>query len=172
MGSETDLELVVIAAVADNGVIGRDGAIPWDLPEDMARFKEETTGHPVIMGRRTYEGILEGLGEPLPERTSIVLTGGDLKTPEGVERARDLEEAIRKAERDARERGVDRVYVAGGATVYEALLPAADRLVLTRVEGEVEGDTYFPEIDPGVWREIAREERDGFAFVESVRHEE
>ncbi|MFC4988850.1 MULTISPECIES: dihydrofolate reductase [Saliphagus] len=171
MGSETDLELVAIAAVADNGVIGREGAIPWDLPEDMAHFERETTGHPVIMGRRTYEGILEGLGEPLPDRTSIVLTTGALETLEGVERARDVAEALSIAERDARERGVERAYVAGGASVYGALLPATDRLVLTEVDGEVEGDTYFPEIDPDAWREIAREEHDGFAFVESVRRE-
>lgn len=171
MATETDLELVAIAAVAENGVIGHNGAIPWDLPEDMARFKGETTGHPVIMGRRTYEGILEGLGEPLPNRTSIVLTTRELETPENVERARGLEAAIGIAERDARERGVDRAYVAGGATVYEALLPETDRLVLTEVEGEVEGDTYFPEIDPGAWREIDREDREGFAFVESVRRE-
>lgn len=172
MTLETDLELVAIAAVADNGVIGRDGGIPWDLPEDMARFKEETTGHPVIMGRRTYEGIVEGLGEPLPDRTSIVLTTGDLETPEGVYRARDVSEAIDIAERTAREHGVERTYVAGGATVYEAFLPAVDRLVLTEVECDVEGDTYFPEIDPDAWREVARQEHDGFAFVESVRREE
>lgn len=171
MSLESDLELVGIVAVADNGVIGRDGEMPWHLPADLRHFKETTTGHPVITGRVTYEGILEALGEPLPERTTVVLTGRDLETPENAVVANGLEEALSAAGRAARERhgGVDRAFVAGGATVYEQLLPAMDRLVVTEVHDEPEGDTRFPDWDRDDWREVSRTERDGFAFVEYER---
>ena len=170
---ETDLELVLIVAVAENGVIGRDGEMPWHIPEDLKHFKRKTTGHPVIMGRVTYESILEGLGEPLPERTSVVLTSRDLETPENVVLARGLEDALEKAERvaEARHGGVDRVFVAGGGTVYEQFLPVADRLVVTEVEMEPNGDTRFPDWDDEEWREASRDEREGFAFLEYVRDE-
>ncbi|MFC6717466.1 dihydrofolate reductase [Natrialbaceae archaeon GCM10025810] len=172
---ETDRELVAIVAVAENGVIGRDGEMPWHLPEDLAHFKETTTDHPVIMGRVTYEGILETLGEPLPGRTTVVLTSRDLEPPEsGAERVRaanGLEEALEAAERAADERhgGADRIFVAGGATVYEQFLPALDRLVVTEIRDEPEGDTRFPEWDRDEWTEVSRDERDGFAFLEYVR---
>lgn len=155
------MEVVIIAAVADNGVIGADGEIPWYLPEDLRRFKRLTTGNPVLMGRRTYESILADLGEPLPDRTSIVLTSQDLDTPPGVRTARSLEEALELA----RAIGDDVVFVAGGASVYEQLLPRADRLELTEVHDAYEGDTRFPEWDPSEWRELSRESHDSFDFV-------
>ncbi|WP_337652535.1 dihydrofolate reductase [Halomontanus rarus] len=167
-------ELVAIAAVAENGVIGKDGDMPWHIPEDMAHFKAETTGHPMIMGRVTYESVLAGLGEPLPGRTSIVLTSRDLETPENVVLASDLEEALTEAATATRERhDTDRIFVAGGATVYEQLLPETDRLIITEVHDDPDGDTYFPALDPDVWREVSREdhEDDGFSFVEYVRRE-
>ena len=168
---ETDLELVAIAAVADNGVIGADGGMPWHLPEDLRHFKAETMDHPVIMGRITYEGIVAGLGVPLPGRTSIVLTSRDLDVPEDVVLARDLASAVEAAEVAARERhgGARRAYVAGGGTVYEQFLPAVDRLVLTEVSRKPDGDAYFPDWDRDDWLEVDREERDGFAFVEYER---
>ncbi|MCU4925119.1 dihydrofolate reductase [Halobacteria archaeon AArc-dxtr1] len=168
---ETDRELVAIVAVADNGVIGRDGEMPWHIPADLRHFKETTTGHPVIMGRVTYEGILEALGEPLPGRTTVVLTSRERETPEGVVVAEGLEEALEAAEEAARERhdGADRIFVAGGATVYEQFLPAVDRLIVTEVHDEPEGDTDFPAWDREAFLEVEREERDGFAFVEYVR---
>ncbi|WP_276253449.1 dihydrofolate reductase [Halomontanus rarus] len=169
-------ELVAIAAVAENGVIGKDGDMPWHIPEDMAHLKAETTGHPIIMGRVTYESILAGLGEPLPGRTSIVLTSRDLETPENVVIATDLEEALTEAATAARERhDTDRIFVAGGATVYEQLLPETDRLIITEVHDDPDGDTYFPAIDPERWRETSREDHEddggGFSFVEYVRRE-
>ncbi|WP_254768116.1 dihydrofolate reductase [Salinilacihabitans rarus] len=172
-GPETDLELVGIVAVADNGVIGRDGEMPWHLPADLRRFREATTGHPVILGRVTYESIRDDLGEPLPGRTSVVLTSRDVETPENVVLARDIESAVRAAEAAAEERhgGVDRAFVAGGATVYEAFLPALDRLLVTEVHDDPDGDTRFPDRDREAWREVDRDERDGFAFVEYVRGE-
>lgn len=167
---DTDVELVGIVAVANNGVIGKDGEMPWHIPEDLAHFKEHTLGHPVVMGRVTYESILAGLGEPLPGRTTVVLTTQNLEVPENVLVANDLRAAIEIAERAARERHeVDRIFVAGGASVYTAFLPALDRLVVTEVDAEPAGDTYFPPIDPEVWNEVSRTTHDGFAFVEYER---
>ncbi|WP_408958775.1 dihydrofolate reductase [Natrinema sp. 74] len=168
---ETDRELVGIVAVADNGVIGTDGEMPWHIPADLQHFKEATMDHPVIMGRVTYEGILETLGEPLPGRTTVVLTSRDLETPEGAVVAHGLEEAVEAANTAARENhdDVDRIFVAGGATVYEQFLPAVDRLVVTEVHDEPDGDTTFPDWDREAWTETARDERDGFAFVEYAR---
>ncbi|GAB3664302.1 dihydrofolate reductase [Halopiger thermotolerans] len=170
---ETDRELVGIVAVADNGVIGKDGDMPWHIPADLQHFKETTMDHPVIMGRVTYEGILEALGEPLPGRTTIVLTSRDLETPENAVVATDLEDALEAAEAAARERhdGADRIFVAGGATVYEQFLPALDRLVVTEVHDDPDGDTRFPDWDREAWTEVARDERDGFAFCEYVSPE-
>lgn len=168
---ETELELAAIVAVADNGVIGRDGEMPWHLPADLQHFKETTMGHPVIMGRVTYEGILEALGEPLPGRTTVVLTSRELETLENAVVANDLEGALRKAETAAEGRhdGADTVFVAGGATIYEQFLPALDRLIVTEVHRDSEGDTEFPDWNPDDWTEVDRDERDGFAFVEYVR---
>ncbi|WP_339103799.1 dihydrofolate reductase [Haloterrigena salinisoli] len=170
---ETDRELVGIVAVADNGVIGKDGDMPWHIPADLRHFKETTMDHPVIMGRVTYEGILEALGEPLPGRTTVVLTSRDLETPENAVIAASLEAALEEAETAARERhdDADRVFVAGGATVYEQFLPALDRLVVTEVHEEPDGDTDFPDWDRNAFEETARDERDGFAFVEYVRRD-
>ncbi|SEQ34768.1 dihydrofolate reductase [Natrinema salaciae] len=170
---ETDRELVAIVAVADNGVIGKDGDMPWHIPDDMTHFKETTMDHPVIMGRVTYEGILETLGEPLPGRTTVVLTSRDLETPDGAVAAHGLEEAVETAEAAARDRhdDVDRIFVAGGASVYDQFLPAVDRLVVTEVHDEPDGDTVFPDWNRDAWTEVARDERDGFAFCEYVRAE-
>ncbi|NKE37059.1 dihydrofolate reductase [Natronococcus sp. JC468] len=168
---ETDRELVGIVAVADNSVIGRDGEMPWHLPEDLRHFKETTMDHPVIMGRVTYEGILEALGEPLPGRTTVVLTSRDLETPENAVVARDLEGALEAGERAADERHgeTNRLFVAGGATVYEEFLPALDRLIVTEIDDDPAGDATFPKRDPETWREVERDDRDGFSFVEYVR---
>ncbi|WP_247728551.1 dihydrofolate reductase [Halovivax limisalsi] len=168
---ETDLELVAIVAVARNGVIGVDGEMPWHIPADMKHFRRETTGHPVIMGRVTYESIVAGLGEPLPERTSIVLTTRELDTPANVIVANDVDEAIAAAERASRERhgGIGRAFVAGGASVYEQFLPVVDRLVVTEVDRDPDGDAFFPEIDPETWRVTARDERDEVTFLEYER---
>lgn len=170
---ETDLELAAIVAVAENGVIGRDGEMPWHLPEDLQHFKETTMDHPVIMGRVTYEGILEALGEPLPGRTTIVLTSRALETPENAVVAGGLEEALEAAETAADERhdGTDTVFVAGGATIYEQFLPAVDRLIVTEVHDDPDGDTHFPDWNHEAWTEVDRDERDGFAFVDYVREE-
>ena len=151
--------IALIAAVAENGIIGRDGEMPWHLPADLTHFKETTIGHPVIMGRRTYDSIASQIGGPLPGRTNIVLSRSEPELPDEVEVVDSITAAIEAAG------NADTVYIIGGATVYEQFLPQADRLVLTELEAAYEGDTAFPEWDRTAWDEVDRDQRDGFAFV-------
>ena len=154
--------ITLIAAVADNGIIGRDGEMPWHLPEDLTHFKATTMGHPVIMGRRTYESISSAVGGPLPGRTNIVLSRSSPEVPEAVIVAESLDDALKAAEAAGE---TERVYIIGGATVYEQFLPQADQLILTELEDSYEGDTMFPEWDRSAWIEADRDQREGFAFV-------
>ncbi|MFC7155133.1 dihydrofolate reductase [Halomarina halobia] len=161
-------EIALVAAVAANGVIGADGDMPWHYPADLRRFKRLTTGHPVVMGRRTYESIAARLGGPLPDRTNVVLTTRELDLPEGTVRAGSIEEAL-DAAREAAAGADDVVFVVGGATVYEQFLPRADRMYLTELRATYEGDTRFPEWDRDAWCEVDRDDRGEFAFVEYER---
>jgi len=159
--------IALIAAVADNRVIGRDGEMPWHLPADLRHFKTMTMGHPVIMGRLTYDSIAADIGGPLPGRTNIVLSRGSPDLPDEVIVADSIERAMdtaREATDDA-----ETVYVIGGATIYEQFLPQADRLVLTEIQESYEGDTEFPAWDREEWTERSREDHDGFSFVEYER---
>ena len=156
------MTLTIVAAVARNGVIGSDGGLPWRLPDDLRRFKELTLGHVLVMGRRTYESI----GRPLPGRTTIVVTRNPEWDPgsEEVRLAGSVEEAIEAAAT------IDpSVFVVGGAQVYAAALPRADRLELTWVDAEPEGDTRFPEVDWDEWRQLRREDADGAVYATYVR---
>lgn len=164
-------EIVLIAAVAANGVIGRGEEIPWHHPEDLAQFKARTTGHPVIVGRTTYESIVARLGGPLPDRVSVVLSRRKLDLPAGAVHAGSVEAALDAARAAGEREGIDAstVYVIGGAAVYEQFFPLADRLVLTELDAAHEGDTYFPGWDRDAWRELDREEHEAFAFVEYER---
>jgi dihydrofolate reductase len=138
--------LAIIAAIARNGVIGRDGALPWHLPADLQRFRTLTMGHHIIMGRRTYESI----GRPLPGRISVVVSrNADFSAP-GCLSAPSLLQALRLAESDAE------TFVIGGAALYREALPLAQRLYLTEVCAEVPGDTYFPAVERSQWREVSR----------------
>ena len=151
-----DKRVVMVAAVADNGVIGLDGDIPWSLPEDLKHFRATTKGNSVVMGRRTYESI----GHPLPFRSNIVVTRQADWAADGVLVAHSVADAIAMAadfEGD--------VMVIGGAQVYEAAMPHADVQVLTEVHLSPEGDTYYPDFDRAEWTETKREPRDGFEFV-------
>lgn len=147
----------MVYAVARNGVIGRDGGMPWRLPSDLAGFKARTMGAAVVMGRRTHESI----GRPLPGRLNIVLTRrGDYDAPgclvvDGVEAAL---EAV--ADHVARAGWPDRIAVIGGAAIYRAFEPMADRLAVTYVDAAPEGDTRVPPVDPTRWREVSREVRE------------
>ena len=133
----------LVVAVAENGVIGRDNQLPWRLPEDLAYFKRVTMGHPVLMGRRTYESI----GRPLPGRRNIVVTNNREFSAPGCIVVHSLEEAW-KAAGDA-----DEVSIIGGTALFQATLPLADRIHLTEVQASVEGDTFFPHFDRREWRE-------------------
>ena len=151
-----DKRVVMVAAVADNGVIGLDGDIPWSLPEDLKHFRATTKGNSVVMGRRTYESI----GHPLPFRSNIVVTRQTDWAADGVLVAHSVADAIAMAadfEGD--------VMVIGGSQVYEAAMPHADVQVLTEVHLSPEGDTYYPDFDRAEWTETKREPRDGFEFV-------
>ena len=152
------MPVTIVAAVARNGVIGVDGGLPWHLPDDLRRFKELTLGHVLVMGRKTYESI----GHPLPGRTTVVVTrsaewdpgSGEVVVASGVPEAIEAAAAID-----------DEVFVVGGAQVYAAALPLADRLELTFVDDEPEGDTTFPAVAWDDWVELRGEEGDGVAYV-------
>ncbi len=142
------MKLSVIAAVARNGVIGKGGRLPWHLPADLKRFKTLTLGHPVIMGRRTFESI----GKPLPGRTNIVVTHErDLKIC-GCLVAPSFEKALELCNQ------AEEAFVLGGASLYEQALPRADRLYLTRIHADFEGDARMPPLDLSRWKEISRED--------------
>lgn len=164
----TDVRIVLLAAVSENGVIGADGEIPWYYPEDLAQFKETTMGHPVIMGRRTYESIAERLDGPLPGRTNIVLSRSGFvpdETATDDDTAVVVAESVEDAIASAAERDSDVAYVAGGATIYEQCLPLADRMVITEVPESPDGDTHFPEWDGDDWAVLEREETGELTFV-------
>ena len=141
-----------VVAVAENGVIGRDGAIPWRVPSDLKIFRRLTMGKPVIMGRKTYDSI----GKPLDGRDNIVITRSPDFSATGVERAGSIEDALRMARSFAERRGVDEITVIGGAEIFAALLAHADRIYLTRIHACPDGDTNFPDLDPTVWHEISK----------------
>ena len=150
--------VTIVAAVAKNGCIGRDGALPWRIPEDLKRYKAVTMGKVVIMGRKTWESIPER-HRPLPGRTNVVVTRrADYALPAGVERVGSLADAL------AAHAG-EEVIINGGAEIYRGAMAHADKLDITHVEQVVDGDTFFPTIDPVLWRETWREAHDGFAFV-------
>jgi dihydrofolate reductase len=148
------LAVLVVAAVSENGVIGRGNRLPWRLKSDMQHFRALTMGKPVILGRTTYLSI----GEPLARRTTIVVSRDRAFAAPGVVVAPDLDAAFAAARGDALRRGADAIVVAGGAEIYAQAMPRATRLAITQVHKRVDGDTRFPTIDPKIWRETARDE--------------
>lgn len=148
------MRIALMWAMARNGVIGRDNALPWHLPNDLKYFKRVTSGKPVIMGRKTYESI----GRPLPNRTNIVVTRDPDFSAEGVWVVYSLAQAFEAAEADIEASGAEEAVVIGGAEIYRQALPRADRLYLTLVHADVEGDTYFPPLELSDYREVARED--------------
>ena len=141
--------LTLIAAVAKNHVIGAGNALPWRLPEDLKRFKALTLGHPIIMGRKTWES----LGRPLPGRTNIVISRSAGFSAPGATVCRGLDQALASAASTAN----DEIFIIGGAEVYRQALPLAMRLQLTEIDRAFAGDVHFPPVDPGRWQETARE---------------
>lgn len=146
--------VVLVVAVSRNGVIGRDGSLPWRLSSDMKFFKTITMGKPLIMGRKTWESLPR---RPLPGRDNIVLTRHRDYSAQGATVVFALETAVSKARMFANRAKADEIAVIGGGEIYRLFLPVADRIYLTVVDLEVEGDTRFPEIDPVHWKEVGRE---------------
>lgn len=138
-----DPAVIFVVAMARNGVIGRNGVLPWHLPEDLRHFKRLTLGKPVLMGRRTYESI----GKPLPGRENLVLTRSEGWNAAGVVAVHSLDQAISRA------RGASELAVIGGAEIFELCMPLVVRIYLTRVDADLEGDAVFPALDLSEWRE-------------------
>lgn len=149
----------LIAAVAKNNCIGVKNKIPWNIPEDFKYFKATTMGKTCLMGQATFESILGYVGKPLPGRKSVVLTiDKNFIAPEGVRIFYSLDEAFEKLKDED-------VFVCGGASIYRQTLNKVDNLYITRVDMEPDGDVFFPEIDPNIWKETWREDHEGFSFV-------
>ncbi len=151
--------ITLLAAVARNGVIGSGGGMPWHLPEDLRHFKATTLGHVLVMGRRTFDAI----GRALPGRRTVVITRDPVWRHTDVETAHSFEEALVLAG------PADEVFVVGGGEVYALALPFAQRMVVTEVDAEPDGDTWFPDWDRARWREESREHHEGFDVVTRVR---
>ncbi|MEP7031815.1 MAG: dihydrofolate reductase [Pseudolabrys sp.] len=148
------MKIVLVAAIGENNVIGREGQLPWRLKSDLQLFRKVTLNRPVIMGRKTFSSI----GKSLKDRTNIVLTNNLNFVAAGVVLATSLDAALGYARDDAKKRGVDEIMVIGGSDVFAAMMPHADRLEITHVHASPEGDATFPPIDPEVWQEAGRTE--------------
>jgi dihydrofolate reductase len=146
------IAIILVAAVGENGVIGRAGGLPWRLKSDMQHFRKLTLGRPVVMGRKTFESI----GKPLKDRTNIVISRDPGYAAPGIVVVPSLEAALAAAREDARWRSADAIAIIGGAEIFRDAMPMADRLEITIVHAAPEGDTFFPAIDMTVWQETAR----------------
>lgn len=180
-------QIALIAAVAADRTIGKDGSIPWSYQHDMERFKENTLDAPVIMGRHTFEGILAGLGKPLPSRTSIVLTSTPSIVPAAIQNTdtnstgnhgsvtvtddslvysvNTTDKAIRIAETHHSET----IYIAGGERVYKQFIDNTDKMLLTHIHNTYNGDTHFPQYDMNNWRKTVFYKTDDYSFAEYTR---
>ena len=158
----------LIAAVADNNIIGANNEIPWYISEDFKRFKSKTLGHAVVMGRKTYESILKKLNKPLPGRLNLVVTNRSDYSPGNFDNAvaAGLEEALEKA---ASYRPDGLFIVAGGEQIYKQTIEHAERLFITHVCQSPWGDAFFPTIKRDIWKETFREDHDGYSFVDYER---
>lgn len=155
--------IALVAAVANNNVIGSKNDLPWYLPEDLKRFKKITWGKTVLMGRKTYQSIVARLGKPLPGRKNVVVTRQEnFQAPAEVLVFHDLTSALSALA------GQD-IYVIGGAQIFEQALPLADKLIVTHVRGNYPGDVFFPEIDPAKWQKSSGEKHNKFVFAEYER---
>ena len=171
MKVETDMDVVLVVAVARNGVIGARGSMPWHLPADLKHFKAKTLGRPMIMGRKTFESI----GRPLPGRDTVVVTRQTDFGSEGIHVTPSMEAALPLAEQLAKARNVQEITIVGGGQIYAQAMPLATRIEYTEIDLEPEGDAHFPPLDPAVWRELSREEhpadneRPAYRFLTYVR---
>jgi dihydrofolate reductase len=146
-------KLVLVVAVAENGVIGRNGQLPWKIPGDLKRFQKLTMGKPVVMGRLTYESM----GEPLKGRLNVVITSNPNYKAEGAVVVTSLKDALALAEKDADKQNTGEIAIIGGSVVFAETLPIAGKLEITEVHGTPEGDTFFPPFDRREWKETLRD---------------
>ena len=158
-------KLVLVVAVADNGVIGKDGQLPWKIPGDLKHFQKLTINKPIVMGRLTYESM----GGPLKDRLNIVIPSNSDYKAEGAVVVTNLKDALALAEKDADARGIDEIAIIGGSVVFRETLPIAAKLEITEVHGSPEGDTVFPSFDKNEWKETRRDgphqsERDSLPY--------
>jgi dihydrofolate reductase len=158
-------DIALIVAMSTNNCIGKDNKMPWHLPEDLKRFKALTLGHPVIMGRKTYESILSYLGKPLPDRKSIVLTRSKISTENDVEIKESIDEAIAVAQKTAAKNDLNEIFIIGGAEIFKQTLPMANRLYLTRIHQTIDGDAFFPALKEKDWLTMERTD-----YLEPVPH--
>ncbi len=175
--ARSPVPIILVVAVAENGVIGRDNQLPWRIKSDLKFFKSVTLNKPVVMGSKTYRSI----GKPLQGRTNIVITRQQDFAAPGILVASGIDQALSAARGDALRRGADAIAVIGGTEIFAQTLPLADRLILTLVHANPPGDTYFPPVDPAVWREAERlpqpkgpDDEYGFTIVNyerAARHE-
>ena len=149
----------IIAAMAKNRVIGKNNALPWNLPEDLEHFRQLTLGKPLIMGQRTFESI----GKPLPQRINIILSRDDNFSPSGCFVAKSIDEALKQT------KGAIEVMIIGGASVYKQFLPLTNKMYLTMVEEDFEGDAYFPEFSYNEWEETERVVNKGYSFITLIK---
>jgi dihydrofolate reductase len=157
-------EIIIISGVAKNGVIGNKGKLPWHISEDLKRFKDLTLGSPVVMGRKTYESIVQILGKPLPGRRNIVLSKSMKSDEHGTEFFAHVKDALEEAKNYG-----SKIFVIGGQKIYEQMLEVADRMEITEVKKEFEGDSFFPKVNWGEWKETCREDKGDFSFVSYER---
>jgi len=155
--------LSLICAISKNNCIGKNNQLPWHIPEDLKHFKEITSGKTVLMGRKTFESILGYLGKPLPKRTNIVITRNtNYEVPKGV--------LVYNSVKDALEKHKDEnIFVIGGAGIYKQTIDLADKLYITHVNEEIDGDAFFPKIDSDVWEEVEVKEHENFSFITYLR---
>jgi dihydrofolate reductase len=154
-------EIIIIAAMAKNRVIGKDNKIPWSIKKDMAHFRELTTGWPCIMGRKTWESLPK---KPLPGRPNIVVSKTMTKTPQNVKVFFSLPEAVEYCA------SYEKVFICGGETLYKQALEIANKIELTLIHKEYDGDTFFPEIDPSIWVQASTTKFDAYSFLTYTRY--
>lgn len=161
--------------MAENRCIGKDNKMPWHISDDLKRFKALTTGHPVIMGRKTFDSIIGYLGKPLPNRTSIIISRSEFKSGfDSSPTYTSIADSITHAKKIASKDNLDEIFIIGGAQIYTQSLHIADRIHLTQVDKPVEGDAFFPEIVTNEWNETTREDHaehdPPYSFITLERH--
>lgn len=157
------MKITYVVAIAKNGVIGSHNTLPFYIPEDLKHFKRVTEGHTILMGKNTFDSIMNRLGKPLPNRTNVVITrNAEYKAPEGVIVFNDLDTALTELAKTTEE-----LMVGGGSQIYKQLLDmdVVDKMIITHVDEEVDGDVIFPEVDWSKWNKVVEEPRDGFSWA-------